>query len=48
MVRVFASMSRPEREKGSHERRSPLPWDMRHVGWEGLNGPQCVELGVEN
>jgi len=48
MIRLFASMSRPEREKGSHERRSPLPGDTSHVGWEGLNGPQWVELGVEN
>jgi len=40
MVRPFASMSLPEREKGSYERHSPLPGDTRHVGLKGLNGPQ--------
>jgi hypothetical protein len=36
MVRLCASMSCSEREKGSYERRSPLSWDTRDVDFRAL------------
>src|SRR5262249_46788249 len=47
LLHLFASVSRPERDTGSHARRSPSPGDTRHVGWEGLHGPQGRELDGE-